>query len=84
MLPPAPVLLSTMNGWSVRSDSFWATTRATISFEPPGGYGTTILTAWLGYGSGEVPDYQMAAFCMAVFFRGLTPAETFAMTDAMV
>ncbi len=38
----------------------------------------------LGYGSGEVPDYQMAAFCMAVFFRGLTPAETFAMTDAMV
>ena len=26
----------------------------------------------------------MAAFCMAVFFRGLTHAETFAMTDAMV
>jgi pyrimidine-nucleoside phosphorylase len=38
----------------------------------------------LGYGTGDVPDYQMAAFCMAVFFRGLTPAETFAMTDAMV
>jgi pyrimidine-nucleoside phosphorylase len=38
----------------------------------------------LGYGSGDVPDYQMAAFCMAVFFRGLTHAETFAMTDAMV
>ena len=24
----------------------------------------------LGYASGDVPDYQMAAFCMAVFFRG--------------
>ena len=24
----------------------------------------------LGYGSGDVPDYQMAAFCMAVFSAG--------------
>ncbi|MGZ8476093.1 MAG: thymidine phosphorylase, partial [Candidatus Limnocylindria bacterium] len=38
----------------------------------------------LAYSRDEVPDYQMAAFCMAVFFRGLTPAETFAFTDAMV
>ena len=38
----------------------------------------------LEYASGDVPDYQMAAFCMAVFFRGLTPAETYAMTDAMI
>ena len=38
----------------------------------------------LGYARDEVPDYQMAAFCMAVFFRGLSAAETHALTDAMV
>jgi pyrimidine-nucleoside phosphorylase len=38
----------------------------------------------LGYARGEVPDYQVAAFCMAVFFRGLSSAETFALTDAMI
>ncbi len=38
----------------------------------------------LGYSRGDVPDYQMAAFCMAVFFRGLSARETFALTDAMI
>jgi pyrimidine-nucleoside phosphorylase len=38
----------------------------------------------LGYERGDVPDYQMAAFCMAVFFRGLTGAETMALTDAFI
>jgi pyrimidine-nucleoside phosphorylase len=38
----------------------------------------------LGYARGDVPDYQMAAFCMAVFFRGLSERETYVLTDAMV
>jgi pyrimidine-nucleoside phosphorylase len=38
----------------------------------------------LGYTRGDIPDYQLAAFCMAVFFRGLDGRETYALTDAMV
>jgi pyrimidine-nucleoside phosphorylase/thymidine phosphorylase len=37
-----------------------------------------------GYVAGEVADYQMAAFCMAVFFRGMEPAETAALAEAML
>jgi len=38
----------------------------------------------LGYARGDVPDYQLAAFCMAVYFRGLSSAETYALTQAMI
>lgn len=36
------------------------------------------------YASGKVPDYQMSALLMAIFFRGLDRGETNALTDAMI
>ena len=38
----------------------------------------------LAYAAGHVPDYQMAAFLMACFLRGLDHDETAALTDAML
>jgi pyrimidine-nucleoside phosphorylase len=37
-----------------------------------------------GFTSGEIADYQMSAWAMAVFFKGMTPVETQHLTTAMM
>jgi len=37
-----------------------------------------------GYARGDIPDYQASAFTMAVFFKGMGPAEIVALTESMM
>ena len=57
-----------------------------IGHKRAGGEHTPAEIDWLvrGYVDGTIPDYQMAAWLMAVVWRGLTDRETFTLTGAMV
>ena len=37
-----------------------------------------------GYTAGRIPDYQMAAFAMTIFFQGATKEETVTLTECML
>src|SRR5215471_19366651 len=37
-----------------------------------------------GYTQGEIPDYQMSSFLMAVFFKGMTDREVSRLTECML
>ena len=37
-----------------------------------------------GFTKGDIPDYQMSAWAMAVFYKGMTDHETAVLTDAMM
>ena len=42
-----------------------------------------IRTFVSGYVAGTIPDYQAAALCMAIYYRGMNPEETTALTLAV-
>ena len=51
-----------------------------------GGELTAAEIRWMieGYTRGEIPDYQMSAMCMAIYFRDMTDRETYTLTMAML
>lgn len=59
---------------------------ALIETKRDGGALSAAEIEWLirGFSRGEIPDYQMAALAMAIFFRGMSAEETAHLTRAMM
>ncbi len=57
-----------------------------IAKKRDGGELTAEEITWFikGFTSGAIPDYQMSAWAMAVYWRGMTTEETAALTHAML
>jgi pyrimidine-nucleoside phosphorylase len=51
-----------------------------------GGILTRAEIQWLieGYINGQIPDYQMSALTMAIYFQGMSKEETVALTECML
>jgi len=47
-------------------------------------YSEEIAQVISGFTRGEIPDYQMRALAMAIFFRGMSDRETWHLTKAML
>lgn len=73
-----------MIGWQHHADNMLA--RTLIERKRDGGRITS--AEWRAlmqeYADGGVPDYQMSALAMAIYFQGLDREETGALTDAML
>src|ERR1700730_14844496 len=80
IVPPAPGLLSTMNGWPSWSDSCAATVRAITTVALPAGSGTTTCTGLSGQAWENAPPLARPSASTApqIFtcFIGFTPART--------
>lgn len=45
----------------------------------------TEINDWIkGYSNGEIPDYQVSALCMAIYFQGMNDQETAWLCEAML
>src|SRR5215510_9211748 len=69
MRPPAPLRLSITIGWPSVALACWATSRASMSIEPPGVKGTTSVIGLLGKSSARATAGARDAPTRAASFR---------------
>ena len=80
--PVVPPFGGTTGVFSTNPFSFAAPAKLELELEELSPEEITSLVD--GYTTGKVPDYQVSAFLMAVFFRGMSDREVSALTDCML